>query len=151
MSLHTATVVWERGQQTFTDNRYSRVHAWRFDGGMTVTAAASPHIVRVPYTDPRAVDPEEAFVVSIASCHMLWFLTIAAKRGFLVDSYRDEVIGKMDKNDEGKMAIVKVTLRPQIQFAGDRLPTAEQIHEMHRKAHEECFIANSVKCPIVWE
>ena len=148
MHRYTAQVVWERGSQSFVDNRYSRRHVIRFDGGVEIAGSSSPHSVRVPYSDPHAVDPEEAFVASVSSCHMLWFLSIAAGRKFRVDRYADAAEGVMEKNAAGKLAITVVTLRPDVRFSGDRLPTQDEIHAMHHEAHDECFIANSVRSEI---
>lgn len=147
-SKHTAEVEWQRGDAVFTDQRYPRRHAWRFDGGAEVVASSSPHAVRVPFSDPSAVDPEEAFVASIASCHMLWFLSIAAQRGFVVDRYRDAAVGVMGPDAEGRVAVTEVTLRPGTAFAGARVPCDDELHAMHHAAHEACFIANSVKTAI---
>ena len=144
MHSYTAQVVWERGGQPFVDNRYSRRHLIRFDGGVEFAGSSSPHVVRAPLSDPQAVDPEEAFVASLASCHMLWFLSIAAGRKFRVDRYADAAEGVMAKNANGKYAMTVVTLRPDVRFSGDRLPTADEIVAMHHEAHEECYIANSV-------
>lgn len=151
-SQHEATVTWQRAEgEAFTDNRYSRRHAWRFDGGAEVAASSSPHAVRLPFSDPSAVDPEEAFVASLASCHMLWFLSIAAQRGFCVDRYHDAATGTMQKNAAGKVAITAVTLKPEVHFSGSRVPTPQELAEMHHEAHEQCFIANSVNSEIVCE
>lgn len=151
MSEHLATVEWSRHQATFTDNRYSREHVWQFDGGVRVPASSSPQVVRVPYSNPASVDPEEAFVASLSSCHMLWFLSIAAANKFVVEHYRDSAIGLMQKNEDGRLAITSVRLRPQITFVGENLPTEQQIAEMHEEAHHQCFLANSVKTEIVIE
>jgi len=151
MSTYTATIRWERGEQLFTDNRYSRGHTWLFDGGVEVPGSSSPHAVPLPYSRPDAVDPEEAFVASLSSCHMLWFLSIAAKRGFCVDSYVDSAEGVMARNASGKYAMTRVTLRPKVAFAGKSLPTPSDIEAMHHKAHAECFIANSVKTEVCCE
>lgn len=151
MSEYLAKITWRRGDAVFTDNRYSRAHTWAFDGGAEVFASASPHAVRPPFSDPASVDPEEAFVASLSSCHMLWFLSIAAKQGFTVDSYADDAVGKMEKNAEGKLAITRVALRPRIIFIGERLPSKEQIAEIHHLAHESCYIANSVKTDVLVE
>lgn len=151
-SQHEATVTWQRAEgEAFTDNRYSRRHAWRFDGGAEVAASSSPHAVRLPFSDPSAVDPEEAFVASLASCHMLWFLSIAAQRGFCVDRYHDAATGTMQKNAAGKVAITAVTLKPEVRFSGSCVPTPQELAEMHHEAHEQCFIANSVNSEIVCE
>jgi organic hydroperoxide reductase OsmC/OhrA len=144
MSTYTVAVSWQRANQPFIDNKYSRRHSWRFDGGLEVPASSSPHVVPVPCSDAGAVDPEEAFVASLSSCHMLWFLSIAAKRRFCVDSYVDEAVGTMARNASGKLAMTEVTLRPRVVFAGDRLPDRAEIDAMHHDAHAECFIANSV-------
>ncbi len=144
----TAEVVWARGDQKFVDNRYSRKHRLRFDGGAEVAGSSSPHIVPLPYSDATAVDPEEAFIASISSCHMLFFLSIAAGRKFRVDRYRDNAVGEMAKNAAGKLIVATVTLKPEAQFSGDKLPTRTEIDAMHHEAHEECFIANSVKSDV---
>jgi organic hydroperoxide reductase OsmC/OhrA len=148
MSNYTATISWQRNEAVFTDNRYSRAHVWQFDGGCSVPASSSPHIVPLPFSDASAVDPEEAFVASLSSCHMLWFLSIAAKRGFLVDSYRDDAQGVLEKCADGKLAITEVRLRPGVIFNGERIPSVADIQAMHRQAHEECFLARSVKTDV---
>jgi len=148
MATHHAIVSWERGDQAFLDNRYRRAHVWRFDEGIEVPASSSPGVVPVPLSDPAAVDPEEAFVASLSSCHMLWFLSIAAKRKFVVDRYTDHAEGAVARNAEGKLAVVTVTLRPDVVFSGDRAPTSEELDHMHHQAHEQCFIANSVKTQV---
>lgn len=139
-----ATVTWERDGEVFTDGRYSRAHRWGFDGDIEVNASASPHVVPPPLSVERAIDPEEAFVAALASCHMLWFLSIAAERGFGVESYRDEAAGTMGDNADGELAITEVVLRPRVTFFGDRRPTAAEHEAMHRDAHERCSIARSV-------
>jgi len=151
MAQYKAEVLWLRGEQDFLSNRYSRKHLLRFDGGIEVAGSSSPHVVPLPMSDAAAVDPEEAFVASLSSCHMLWFLSIAAKHKFCVDRYFDAAVGAMGKNAEGKMAMLTVTLKPEIQFSGVRVPTPEQIEHMHHDAHDECFIANSVKTEVICE
>ena len=146
--MHTATVVWERGDAAFVDNRYSRRHVIRFDGGAQMPGSSSPTVVKAPYSDPAAVDPEEMFIASISSCHMLWFLSLAAAEKFRVDRYEDEAEGIMEKNAEGKMAVTRVTLRPKAVFSGDKMPSADDLERLHHKAHEECFIASSVKTDV---
>jgi organic hydroperoxide reductase OsmC/OhrA len=141
---YQARIHWERGAAPFTDNRYSRGHSWRFDGGVEVPASSSPHTVRVPLSVAAAVDPEEALVASLSSCHMLWFLSLAASGGFRVDDYTDEALGVMGKNAAGRIAMLSVTLRPRVRFSGERLPSRADIAHLHHRAHEECFIANSV-------
>ena len=148
MAEYTAQILWQRDEQDFLGNQYSRRHVMRFDGGADVPGSSSPHVVPPPMSDAAAVDPEEAFVASLASCHMLWFLAIAAKRKFCVDSYADAAVGVMAKNSEGKTAMTVVTLRPEAVFSGARRPTREQLEQLHHKAHEECFIASSVKTEI---
>ncbi len=148
MTQYTAEIVWSRGEQNFLDNRYSRKHLLRFDGGTEVPGSSSPHVVPLPFSDPAAVDPEEAFVAALSSCHMLWFLSIAAKKKFRVDRYSDQATGIMEKNAEGKLAMTVVTLRPDVQFSGDRLPKREEIEQMHHQAHAECYIANSVRTEV---
>ena len=140
---YTATIEWTRGDAAFAGHDYSRAHRWRFDGGAVVPGSSSPQVVPLPHSDPAAVDPEEAFVASLSSCHMLWFLAIAAKRGFVVDRYVDEASGTMARNAQRKLAMTEVTLRPRVRFHGT--PPEAALHDaMHREAHEECFIANSV-------
>ncbi|MCG4452464.1 OsmC family protein [Pseudomonas sp. MMS21-TM103] len=148
MAEYVAQVIWQRGEQDFLGNRYSRKHLLRFDGGLEIAGSSSPHVVPVPMSDETAVDPEEAFVASIASCHMLWFLSIARQRRFCVDDYQDAASGAMQANGAGKLFIARVTLRPAVTFSGERLPTRQQIEQMHHQAHEECFIANSVKSEV---
>lgn len=148
MSRYTADIRWTRGDAKFTDNRYSRRHIWRFDGGTEVPASSSPHSVPLPWSSADAVDPEEAFVASIASCHMLWFLSIAAKRGHRVDAYADAAEGVMEKDADGRMAVTRVVLRPHAAFSGERLPSPAEIAAMHEEAHHACYIANSVKTEI---
>ena len=148
MAEYKALVVWNRDGAAFTDNRYSRGHRWLFDGGIEVPASASPHVVPLPLSVAAAVDPEEAFVASLSSCHMLWFLSIAARRGFVVESYRDEAVGVLEKNASGKLAMTRVTLRPEVHFSGENRPPALDVAAMHHEAHAECFIARSVRTDV---
>jgi organic hydroperoxide reductase OsmC/OhrA len=143
MSTYTATISWKRNGEVFTDNCYSRAHEWSFDGGVTLRASSSPAVVP-RFSDPSGVDPEEAFVASLSSCHMLTFLLLAAAKKFTVDSYVDEALGTLAKNARGKLAMTEVVLRPRVVFTGDAQPSAEALKELHHRAHEECFIANSV-------
>lgn len=147
MAEYHARVVWARGDSRFTDNRYSRAHEWRFDGGTVVPASSSPHVVPPPLSAAAAVDPEEALVAALSSCHMLTFLYLAAKRGFCVDGYDDDAVGVMQKNAAGRYWVSSVTLRPAIRFSG-RAPSAAELDELHHAAHEECFIANSVRTEV---
>jgi organic hydroperoxide reductase OsmC/OhrA len=148
MSEYHATVFWSRDGAVFTDNRYSRGHRWLFDGGVEVPASSSPAVVPLPLSVAAAVDPEEAFVASLSSCHMLTFLSIAAKLGFLVDKYRDEAVGVLSKDASGKLAMTRVTLRPEAHFAGAKRPTADEVVAMHHESHEQCFIARSVRTDV---
>ena len=144
MSTYTATIRWNRaGDGDFTKGQYSRAHEWAFDGGATVHASASPHIVPAPWSDAGGVDPEEAFVAALSSCHMLFFIDFARRDGWTVDSYHDEAEGLMEKRSDGKVAITRVTLRPQVIWHGAP-PDEEDIDDLHHRAHEACFIANSV-------
>jgi organic hydroperoxide reductase OsmC/OhrA len=148
MSTYTATVAWTRGSQVFTDGKYGRGHDWRFDGGIQVRGSSSPHVVHLPLSEQAAVDPEEAFVASLASCHMLFFLDFARRAGFRIDSYEDQAEGVLDKDRDGRLAMTVVTLRPRVVFSGEKMPTAADIDALHHKSHEACFIANSVKSEV---
>lgn len=151
MSDHIATIAWKRAEgEPFIDRKFSRAHEWKFDGGATVPGSSAPASVRVPYSDAAAVDPEEAFVASLSSCHMLWFLSIAAKRGFVVDSYTDAASGTLARDATGKTWMTRVLMRPQVRFSGTR-PSPEEFDKMHHEAHEECYIALSVKSEVVCE
>jgi organic hydroperoxide reductase OsmC/OhrA len=152
MSEYFAKINWVRhDNESYVDNKYSRAHEWIFDGGVTIHASSSPHVVPLPYSVAENVDPEEAFVASLSSCHMLFFLSIAAKRKYVVDSYADAAVGIMDKGSDGKISMTKVTLKPHVEFSGDKKPTMQQLQKMHHQSHEQCFIANSVKTEIVLE
>ena len=148
MSVYTAEIVWTRGDADFPSGRYSRKHMLRFDGGIDVPGSSSPQVVPLPWSEAAAVDPEEAFVASLSSCHMLWFLSIAGKRKFCVDSYTDKASGVMAKNAGGRLAMTVVTLRPDVVFSGERVPTRAELYALHHEAHEECFIASSVKTEV---
>ena len=143
MHTYEATISWKKGDQNFSDNRYSRAHTWRFDGGAVVPASSSPLVVRLPMSDATAVDPEEAFVASLSSCHMLFFLDFARRDGFVIDEYVDEAEGVLEKRADGKMAMTRVTLRPRVTWAGTP-PDEAAIADLHHRAHEACFISNSV-------
>jgi organic hydroperoxide reductase OsmC/OhrA len=149
MKRFEATLAWQRGDQAFTDQRYSRAHRWRFDGGQDVLASASPQHVPLPMSDAAGIDPEEALVAAISSCHMLSFLYVAARRGVAVDRYEDDAEGTMSHNAEGRLAITRVTLRPRVTYATP--PGAELEASLHHDAHETCYIANSVRTEIVIE
>lgn len=143
MGRFTATVAWQRNGAKFTDNRYSRGHKWHFDGGLAVPASSSPDVVPLPYSVAANIDPEEAFVAALSSCHMLFFLGYAAQKGFVVDSYHDDAIGVLGK-ENGKTLITHVELRPRVVY-GDTAPTPEEEADLHHRSHEHCFIANSVR------
>jgi organic hydroperoxide reductase OsmC/OhrA len=143
-----ALIHWARGTAVFTDHRYSRGHTWRFDGGIEVPASSSPSVVRPPLSVEAAIDPEEAFVASLSSCHMLWFLDLAAKDGWCVDDYRDDARGLMGRDAAGRVAMLQVVLRPRVLFAGARRPQRSAHEALHHRAHESCFIANSVKTAV---
>jgi organic hydroperoxide reductase OsmC/OhrA len=145
---YRATVAWRREGEDFARGRYSRGHEWRFDGGVTVPASASPAVVPAPFSREDAVDPEEAFVAALSSCHMLTFVDMARRTGIVVDSYEDEAVGSMERIAPGRMAITRVTLKPRIVFR-DGVPDAQKLDDLHHAAHEACFIANSVKTEIL--
>lgn len=151
MHAYHATVSWTRDGQKFTDNRYSRGHEWTFDGGATVAASSSPSIVPLPMSVEANVDPEEALVAAASSCHMLFFLNFAARAGYVVDSYVDRAEGRMEKNEQGKLAMTRIVLRPAIVFGGERAPDPAALEQLHHRSHEECFIANSLRCDIAVE
>lgn len=151
MKQFEAQLAWRRGGQPFTDQRYSRAHQWTFDGGLTVPASSSPLSVPLPMSDPSCVDPEEALVAAASSCHMLFFLSIAAQRGYVVDEYLDRAAGMLDRDAEGKLAITKIVLRPAITYAGGHSPGAAEVAQMHHLAHEKCYIASSLKGEVVVE
>ena len=145
---YNATITWKKDpSETFTDKKYSRAHTWKFDG-IELPGSASTHVVPLPMSNAAAIDPEEAFVASLSSCHMLWFLSLAAERNYVVESYVDHAEGILSKNEEGKLAMTRVTLRPQITFGNNNPPLQDQIDELHHLAHENCFIANSVRTEI---
>jgi organic hydroperoxide reductase OsmC/OhrA len=151
MRTHTATIRWTNHGPDFLKRLYSREHTWHFDGGATVLASPSPQIVSAPWSNAAHVDPEEAFVASVASCHMLWFLHMAINAGFEALTYEDAAEGMMTKSDAGKLWISRVTLHPVVTWAGAHHPTEEQVSALHHQAHEECFIANSIKTEVIVE
>lgn len=148
MTDYHASITWHRAGAKFTDNRYRRAHTWTFDEGLEVPASASPNSVPLPLSESRAVDPEEALVAAVSSCHMLWFLSIAAKRGFVVDHYADSPVGTLGTNAKGKEAITVITLRPDVAFGGEKRPTSSDVEEIHHEAHEVCCLANSVTAEV---
>jgi organic hydroperoxide reductase OsmC/OhrA len=151
MSEHKASIRWERTGPDFLKGKYSREHVWSFDGGATIAASPSPNNVPAPWSNPACVDPEEALVAAISSCHMLTFVWLASKQGFQVDRYDDEAVGVMMKNENGVPWVSAVTLHPKIDYSGDKQPTAAEIERLHHLAHEQCFIANSVKTAVTIE
>lgn len=147
MSEHKATIAWKRETPDFAYETYNRDHDWSFDGGVTVRGSATPAYLG----NASCVDPEEAFVASLSSCHMLTFLAVACKKGFTLDDYHDEAVGVLGKDADGRLAITQVTLRPRVAFSGPKRPTPEELHKIHDQAHHACFIANSVKTNVVVE
>lgn len=149
VSQYNAQVVWQRqASELFVDNRYSRRHALNFDGGAAWAGSSSPQMVPLPLSDARAVDPEEMFVAALASCHMLWFLSLAAARGYCVDEYADDAVGEMARNAELQMAMTVVTLRPRVVFGGSKQIDAAELAHLHHDAHAACYIAHSVKTEV---
>ena len=149
MSHYSAQLVWRRqAQEAFIDNRYSRKHQLHFDGGAELAASSSPQVVPLPMSDGSAVDPEEMFVAALASCHMLWFLSIAASRGYCIDSYCDDAVGEMANNAQQQMVMTVVTLHPKVVFSGAKQPSSDDLAHLHHQAHALCYIANSVKTEV---
>jgi organic hydroperoxide reductase OsmC/OhrA len=148
MSEHRASIAWKLNGPSFRRGHFSREHTWSFDGGVTVPASPSPTVIPAPWANPAGVDPEEAFVASIASCHMLTFLWVAARQGFEVESYEDDAVGVLTKNERRIPWVSAVTLNPRIVYTGDKRPTRDEEARLHHAAHEQCFIANSVKTEI---
>ena len=145
---HKATIAWRFSGLDFVKGNYSREHTWSFDGGIVVPASPSPSIVPLPWSNEANVDPEEAFVAAISSCHMLTFLWLASRESFQVNSYKDAAVGALTKNELGVYWVSTVTLRPEIVWTGDKIPTTADLNQLHQRAHKECFIANSVKTQI---
>lgn len=148
MSEHRATVRWTRTSDEFLKGKYSREHTWSFDGGVTVPASPAPSVVPAPYSNPAHVDPEEAYVASISSCHMLTYLHMAYKQGFQVDTYHDEAVGVVTKNTQGVPWVSQVMLKPTITYSGSKTPSPADVERLHHLAHEQCFIANSIKTDV---
>ncbi len=148
MSKHRARIIWTCSSTEFTSGRYSREHTWRFDGGVVVPASPSPSVVPVPWSNPAYVDPEEAYVAAVSSCHMLTFLYLAGKEGFQVDSYEDEAVGAMTKNQRGTPWVSSITLQPRIRYSGSRQPGPAEEARLHHEAHEQCFIAQSIRTEV---
>jgi organic hydroperoxide reductase OsmC/OhrA len=148
MAEYRAIIKWQRTSPDFLRGKYSREHTWTFDGGATIPASSSPHVVPVPWSNPAHIDPEEAFVASISSCHMLTYLYLAGKRGFQIESYEDEAVGSLTKNEKGVPWVSSVVLNPTIVYGGDKTPTSAEAEQLHHFAHEQCFIAQSVKTEV---
>jgi len=148
MSEYKAIISWKNTSANLLSGKFSREHTWTFDGGAIVPASASPAVVPAPYSNPANVDPEEAFVASISSCHMLTYVYLAYRQGFQVDSYRDEAVGVMTKNEKGVPWMSLVTLHPQIEYGGAKIPTPVDVDRLHHLAHEQCYIANSIKTEV---
>lgn len=147
MSDYTAVIEWSRGDQPFLDNRYARAHNWRFDGGAVVRGSSAPGSVPIPMSDPAAVDPEEAVVAAVSSCHMLFFLAYAAKSGLIVDHYEDHAVGTLARDDRSKVSLTTITLRPSVRFSGEA-PGAATLTDLHHRAHEACYISNSLRSDV---
>lgn len=148
MSTHTATIRWKNNGPDFLSRRYSREHTLYFDGGATMPGSPSPQIVPAPWSNPAGIDPEEMFVASVSSCHMLWFLHVACDAGFLPEMYDDAAAGIMTKNERGMLWISQITLRPLIIWGGDKQPSATEVAHLHHLAHEQCFIASSIRTDV---
>ena len=148
MSQHKATITWSAATPEYMSGKYSREHTWSFDGGLTVPASSSPAVVRAPLSNPANVDPEEAFVASLSSCHMLTYLHVARLAGFQIDRYVDEAVGETAKNERGALWVAKVVLNPQVTYGGDKRPTPAEEAELHHKSHDACFISQSVKTEV---
>ena len=148
MATHSATIEWRRNTVPFVDQRYSREHEWHFDGGAVVPASSSPHVVPVPLSNPANVDPEEAYVAALSSCHMLWFLDLAARAGYVVDEYIDHAQGHMGRREDGTEWVESVVLSPEVRFGGVSAPKDEAVRALHHRAHQACFIANSVRTEV---
>lgn len=151
MAQHLATIEWQLKDGDFSTGRYSRAHTWRFDGGQSVLASASPHIVPLPWSDPQGVDPEEVLIAALSSCHMLSFLWLAAKAGFVALAYSDQATGVLSPNTRGALWLSRVTLQPQVQWQAGNTPDEATELALHHQAHDECFIAQSVKTEVVCE
>jgi organic hydroperoxide reductase OsmC/OhrA len=151
MAHHEATIIWNRNDDNFLDRKFRRAHEWHFDGGAVVAGSAAPTVLRPPLSDPAAVDPEEALVAALSSCHMLFYLALAAKAGFRIDSYEDRAVGELGKNEEGRTGITRIVLRPAIVFSGEKVPTPEEENALHEEAHSLCYIANSIRSEVVVE
>lgn len=151
MHRHTAKVVWNRNDADFAGGKYSRGHEWEFDGGVRVPASSAPQIVPPPLGVLEAVDPEEALVAAASSCHMLSFLYLAHRAGFVVDSYVDDAVGEMGTNENGKSYVARIALRPVVKFSAEKQPTVEELDALHHRAHEECYIANSIRSEVTVE
>lgn len=151
MTEHTATITWSRNGADFAGGKFPRRHTWVFDGGAVVTGSPAPQVVPPPMSDPAGVDPEEAFVASLSSCHMLFFLALANKKRFVVDSYVDEAVGVLAKRTDGKTMMQRVILRPKVVFSGDKMPSPEEIVALHHQSHDLCYIANSVTTEVIVE
>lgn len=147
MSEHKVTIEWKRETPDFAYETYNRDHDWTFDAGVTIRASATPAYLG----SESCVDPEEAFVASLSSCHMLTFLAVAARKRYVVDDYHDEAVGVLEKDAQGRLAITRAILRPKVTFGGQKTPTTEELRQLHDQAHHSCFIANSVKTEVVVE
>jgi organic hydroperoxide reductase OsmC/OhrA len=151
MSNHYATISWRNTGPDFLGRRYSREHLWRFDGGLEIPASPSPLVVAAPWSNAASIDPEEAFVASVASCHLLWFLHMAVDAGVEVAQYEDHAVGHLTRDERGKLWISRIILHPRIEWIGPRHPAPDEVRDLHHRAHEECFIANSIRTEVLIE
>lgn len=150
MSQHRATIRWARAESgpDFLKGKYSREHTWNFGGGVTIAASPAVSSVPPPYSNPANVDPEEAYVAAVSSCHMLTFLYLAYRQGYQVDSYEDDAVGVMTPNERGVPWVSSVTLHPRIAYSGEKLPGPKDEEQLHHLAHEQCYIANSIRTQV---
>jgi organic hydroperoxide reductase OsmC/OhrA len=149
VSEYSADVIWRRSAgEAFIDSRYSRAHEWRFDGGVVVPASSAAASVPLPYSKSENVDPEEALLAATSACHMLWFLSLAARSRFVVDAYEDHALGTMAADERGRKSITRIVLRPKVRFSGARPPDAAGVEQLHHEAHEQCYVANSLRSEI---
>jgi organic hydroperoxide reductase OsmC/OhrA len=149
MSEHKATIQWQWTGPDFLKGKYSREHTWTFGGGITVEASAALSNVPAPWADPKKVNPEEALVAALSSCHMLTYVYLAYKAGFQLDSYVDEAVGVMATDENGRPWVESITLNPRIAYTGQKLPSAADEEKLHHQAHEECIVANSLRTRVI--
>ena len=145
--IQEVTVHWSSQADSFSEGRYSRDHIWHSKKGWRIEASSSPDIVPIPYSNPTMIDPEEAFLASVSSCHMLWFIDLARRAGFRATDYVDHATGQMTSDSDGQCWISEISLAPRIIWVGPA-PNRAKVEQLHAEAHQKCFIANSVKTAI---